>query len=197
LSPPDLKVFFQPWLRHEEGVARSSARISLSPIRDLSTLANDGWSSRRKIHYSTITIGAPGVPAETVALFRVTPLQLHGVAIAKGWEKNIILGDRSAPLEDYPPGFAVPLPRSPSAFVSDSAGPNVRAHAIASLRHPKLIFLPWLAHVCALLCGAYITSSSHHAVIARSQRVVHFFNISSRSSARILTRWCQRSRRAS
>jgi hypothetical protein len=160
-------------------VARSSARINLSPLRDQFTLADDGWSSRRKIHYSIITIGAPVVPAETVALFRISPLHRQGVAIAKGWEKIIILGDRSAALEDYPPGFALPLPRSPSAFVSDSAGPNVRARAIASLRHPKQIFLPCLAHVFALLCGDYITSSIHRAVIARSQRVVHFFNSSS------------------
>jgi hypothetical protein len=144
-------------LRYEEVVARSSARINLSPLRDQFTLADDGWSSRRKIHYSIITIGAPVVPAETVALFLISPLHLQGVAIAKGWEKIIILGDRSAALEDYPPGVAVPLPRSPSAFVSDSAGPNVRARAIASLRHPKQIFLP-----CLRLCSA--VRRLHHVV---------------------------------
>jgi hypothetical protein len=178
VHPAKIRAEMLP-LRYEEVVARSSARINLSPLRDQFTLADDGWSSLRKIHYRTITIGAPGVPAETVAFFRLSPLHLHSVAVAKGWEKVIILGDRSAALEDYRPGFAVPLPRSPSAYVSDSAGPNVRARAIASLRHPKLIFLACLAHVFALLCGDYITSSSHHAVIARSQRVVHSFNSSS------------------
>jgi hypothetical protein len=67
---------------------------------------------------------------------RTLPSEVHGVAIAKGWEHLILLGGRGAPLDDYPAGFAVPLPGSPSAFVSVSSGPNVRTREIASVRHP-------------------------------------------------------------
>jgi hypothetical protein len=129
-------------LLFEEAVERSSARISRSPLREQFTLADDGWASRHKTHCKTGTIGAPGVPAEIFALCPVSPSELHGVSIARTWKMLILVSDRGAPLEDYPLGFALRLPRSPSAFVSDSAGPNVRARAIASLRHPNIIFLP-------------------------------------------------------
>jgi hypothetical protein len=91
----------------------------------------------------------------------------------------ILLGGRGAPLDDYPAGFAVPLPGPPSVFVADSSGPNVRARAYASLRHPDIIFIPCFAHIFGLLCGDYLTASHHSAVIAKSQHVVHFFNSSS------------------
>jgi hypothetical protein len=166
-------------LRYRKAIDRPRVRIDASPLWEQFTLADDGWPSRRKVHYTTITIGAPRVPTETVALCRTLPSELHGVAIAKGWEHLILLGGRGAPLDDYSAGFAVPLPGSPSAFVSDSSGPNVRARAIASLRHPDIIFIPCFAHIFALLCGDYFTASHHSAVIAKSQRVVHFFNSSS------------------
>jgi hypothetical protein len=166
-------------LRYSEAVERSRARISASALRERFTLADDGWSSRRKVHYTTVTIGAPQVLPETVAHCRILPSELHGDAIAKGWENLILLGGRAAPLDDYPAGFSVPLPGSPSAFFSDSSGPNIRARAIASLRHPDVIFIPCLAHIFALLCGDYLTASQHSDVIAKSQRVVHFFNSSS------------------
>jgi hypothetical protein len=73
-------------LRYNEAVERSRARISASALREQFTLADDGWSSRRKVHYTTIMIGAPQVHPETVALFRTLSSDLHGVSIAKGWE---------------------------------------------------------------------------------------------------------------
>jgi hypothetical protein len=91
---------------------------------------------------------------------------------------------RGVPLEDYPLGFALRLPRSPSAVVSDSADPNVRARTITSLQHPNIIFLLCLAHTFALTCGDYITSSSHHAFMAQSQRVVHFSTSAPRCGCR-------------
>jgi hypothetical protein len=114
-----------------------------------------------------------------VALFRILPSELHGLAIVKGWEKLILLGDRAAPLEYYPSGVAVPLPGSPCALVSDSSGPNELARAIASLRHPIIIIIPCFAHILALLCGDYLMGSRRSAVIAKSQQLVHFFNSSS------------------
>jgi hypothetical protein len=97
-------------LRYSEAIDRSRVRIDASPLCEQFTLADDGWSLRRKVHYTTITIGAPRVPPETVALCRTLPSELHGITIAKGWEHLILLGGRGAPLDDYPAGFAVPLP---------------------------------------------------------------------------------------
>jgi hypothetical protein len=167
-------------MRYREAVARAATRMVTSGLASGEyTIADDGWSSRRKIHYSTVTVGRPFIPSETVALCRVDPGELHGVAIAKVWEDLTLLSARSAPLEEYPTGFSVTLPGRPFAFVSDSAGPNVRARAIAALRHPQLIFIPCFAHVIALLCGDYLCSSRRAGVIAESQRVVQFFNASS------------------
>jgi hypothetical protein len=73
-------------LRYSEAIDRSRVRIDASPLCEQFTLAVDEWSSRRKVQYTTITIGAPRVPPETVALCRTLPSELHGVAIAKGWE---------------------------------------------------------------------------------------------------------------
>jgi hypothetical protein len=87
----------------------------------------------------------PLVPSETIARTRIQPTELRGVAVAKAWEKLILLGDRAAPLAEYPAGFALPLAGSPSAFASDPSGPNVRARAIASLRHPGVVFIPCVA----------------------------------------------------
>jgi hypothetical protein len=120
-----------------------------------------------------------GFSPETVALFRILPSELHGIAIAKGSEKLALIGGRAVPLEYYPSGFAVPLPGSPCAFMSYSSGPNVRARAIASLRHPNIIFIPSSAHILALLCGEYLMGSRRSTVITKSQQLVHFFNSSS------------------
>jgi hypothetical protein len=81
--------------------------------------------------------------------------------VAKAWEQLIFLGDRAAPLVEYPAGFDLLLPGSPSAFVSDSSGPNVRARAIASLRHPGVVLIPCFSHIFALLCGDYLTASRY------------------------------------
>jgi hypothetical protein len=178
VHPAKIHVEMLP-LRYNEAVVRSRARIGASLLCEQFIVADDGWSSRRKVHYTTVTIGAPRVPPETVALFRILPSELHGLGIAKGWEQLILLGGRAAPLEDYPSGFAVPLPGSPCAFVSDSSGPNVRAGAIASLRHPNIIFIPCLALILALLCGDYLMGSGRSADIAKSQQLDHFFNSSS------------------
>jgi hypothetical protein len=141
IVPAKIRTKFLP-RRFEEVVERSSARISRSPLREQFTFADDGWASHRKTHYKTVTIGAPGVPAEIVALCPVSPSELHGVLIATTWEMLIMLSDRGASLEDYTLGFALRLPRSPSGFVPDSAGRNVRARAFASLRHPNIFFSP-------------------------------------------------------
>jgi hypothetical protein len=158
VHPAKIRADMLP-LRYNEAVVRSRDRIGASLLREQFTLADDGWSSPRKVHYTTITIGAPRVPLETVALFRILPSELHGLAIAKGWEKLILLGGRAAPLEDYPSGFVVPLPGSPCAFLSDSSGPNVRARAIASLEYPNIIVFPCFAHILALLFGDYLMGS--------------------------------------
>jgi hypothetical protein len=138
-------------LRYSEAIDRSRVRIDASPMCEQFTLADDGWSSRRKVHYTTITIGAPRVPPETVALCYTPTSKLHGIAIAKGGEHLILLGGRWAPLDNYRAGFGVPLPGSPSAIVSDSSGPNVRARAIASLLHPDIIFTPVCSHLRAIV----------------------------------------------
>jgi hypothetical protein len=134
-------------------VARSRARIHASTLSDQLTLADDGRASRRKFRYAAMTIGVPLVPSETIALSRVQPTDLHCVAVAKAWEQLILRGDRAAPLAEYPARFAIPLAGSPSATISDSSGPNVRGRAIASLRHPGVVFIPCFAHILALLAA--------------------------------------------
>jgi hypothetical protein len=176
IFPAKIRTKFLP-LWFEEAVERSLARISRSPLREQFTLAEDGCASRRKTHYKTVTIGAPVVPAEIVALCPVSPSELLGVSIARTWEMLILPSHRGAPLEDCPLGFALRLPRSPSAVISDSADPNVRAPAITSQQHLNNLSPLPRTHLCVDL-RRYITSSSHHAVIAQSQRVVHFFNFS-------------------
>jgi hypothetical protein len=128
-------------LRYSEAIVRSRVHIDASPMCEQFTLADDGWSSRRKVHYTTITIGAPRVQPD---LCYTLPSKLQGIAIAKEWEHLILLGGCWASLDNYRAGFAVPLPGSPSAIVSYSSGPNVRARAIASLLHPDIIFTPCL-----------------------------------------------------
>jgi hypothetical protein len=156
-------------LHYIQAVARSRARIHASTLSDQLTLADDGWDSRREVHYAAVTIGMPLVPSETIALSRIQPTEPHGVAGAKAREQPILIGDRAAPLAEYPAGFALPLPMSPSAFVLDSPGPNIRARAIASWRHPGVVFIPCFAHIFALLCGDYLTASRYPTVRGSTQ----------------------------
>jgi hypothetical protein len=64
------------------------------------------------------------------------------------------------------------------AFVLDSFGLNVRAQRIAALRHPRLIPIPFVVHVMALICGDYLSRSRRARVIQESECIVHFFNSS-------------------
>jgi hypothetical protein len=116
-------VFYPRKIRHEmlplryiQAVARSRARIHASTLSNQLTLADDGWASRPKVRYAAVTIGVPLVPSEMIALSRIQSTELHGVAVYKAWEQLILLGDRAAPLAEYPAAFALPLPGSPVRF---------------------------------------------------------------------------------
>jgi hypothetical protein len=94
-------------LRYIQAVARSRACIHASTLSDQLTLADDGWASRPKVQYAAVTIGVPLVPSETIALRRIKPTELHGVAVYKAWEQLILLGDRASPLTSVPVHFCV------------------------------------------------------------------------------------------
>jgi hypothetical protein len=83
LYPAKIRMDILP-LRYREAVDRTRACIDATPLLDLFNLADDTWSSGKKVHYSAITIGAPRIPPETAAHFRINPWELHGVAIATG-----------------------------------------------------------------------------------------------------------------
>jgi hypothetical protein len=103
-------------LRCIQAVASSRARIHASTPSDQLTLADDGGASRRKVYYAAVTSRVPLVPSETIALSRIQPTELHGLPVAKAWEQLILLGDRAAPLAEYPAGFCSSTPLVPVCF---------------------------------------------------------------------------------
>jgi hypothetical protein len=68
LHPIKIQEKMLPFRSNEE-VKRASTRMVTSGMASGQyTVADDGWSSRRKIHYSTVAVGRPRVPAQIVAL---------------------------------------------------------------------------------------------------------------------------------
>jgi hypothetical protein len=178
VTPKKIRNLILP-KRYSEALASLQVRVQDGPLAQGFTVADDGWASRRKAHYCVTSIARPGVPAETVSLSPIAPTDLHGVAIARGWERLIILAEQGKPVGEYPEGFYVSLPRRPDAFCSDSFASNTRARHILALRHPTIIFIPCFAHIFALICGDFMTLSSHASTIAKSMLLVSFFNNSS------------------
>jgi hypothetical protein len=109
--------------------------LALSNSRSY-TIADDGFTTVAKNHVDGVTIGRLYSRSLTIGIIPVSPGELHGVAIAKGWEIFIMLSRMGSKLSKYPSGFFATLPCPPAAFVSDDAGANARARRIASLRHP-------------------------------------------------------------
>jgi hypothetical protein len=173
-------------LRYSEALESVLSRTKDGPLSQGFTVADDGWASRRKSHYSATAIARPGLSSETTAVSPVFVTELHGVAIARNWERVILLVERRNTVAEYPDGFNVALPCRPDAFCSDSADPNTRAMQIVALRHPRVIFVPCYAHVFALICGDFTTLASHASNIASFMQLVSFFNCSSSLSLPLL-----------
>jgi hypothetical protein len=138
------------------------------------TYCDDSWSSRSKSYYGGVSVGRPSYRPQTVALCPVECEDLHGVAMAKGWEGILTLTHASKPLEEYPTGFLVTLQKRLEAVVSDSAAANVRGRRILALRHPRIIVLPCFSYFAALTCGDLLTKSPHAKVIVQSMKIVGF-----------------------
>jgi hypothetical protein len=151
-------------LRYSEALESVLSRTKDGPLSQGFTVADDGWA----------------------AVSPVFVTELHGVAIARNWERVILLVERRNTVAEYPDGFNVALPCRPDAFCSDSADPNTRAMQIVALRHPRVIFVPCYAHVFALICGDFTTLASHASNIASFMQLVSFFNYSSSLSLPLL-----------
>jgi hypothetical protein len=143
------------------------SRLALSNSRSY-TIADDGFTTVAKNHVDGVAIGRPDSRSQTIGIIPLSPSELHGVAIAKGWENLITLARTGSKLSKYHSGFFAALPCSPAAFVSDDAGENARARRIASLRHPDIIFLPCFAHQASLLCGDLVTQSRAATFLANA-----------------------------
>jgi hypothetical protein len=143
------------------------------------TIADDGFTTVAKNLVEGVTIGRSDSRSLTIEIIPVSPSELHGVAIAKGWENLITLSRTGSKLRKHPSGFFAALPCSPAAFVSDDAGANARSRRSASRRHPDIIFLPCFAHEASLLCGDLVKMSRATTVLANAAFLTTFINASS------------------
>jgi hypothetical protein len=152
-----------------EARCRLQVRLQNGPMAcDGYTYCDDSWPSYSQSHYGGVSVGRPSYRPQTVALCPVEPEDLHGVAMAKGWEGILTLTHASKPLEEYPTGFLVTLPKRLDAFVSDSAAANVRGRRILALRHSRIIVQPCFAHFAALTCDDLLTSRLTRRLLCRA-----------------------------
>lgn len=167
--------------RFEMAKLRISETLKKHRFRETGcSLHDDGWVSRAKEHFSAVCVGAPSADTDsvTVAVCPISETELHGVAVAKNWERLLLLAANEEPLSEYPEGFFGALPSQITSLVCDDASVNNRARRILSLRFPNLILLPCYAHCFALVCGDLLKSKSA-PVMADAAFLVTFFNNSS------------------
>lgn len=71
----------------------------------------------------------------TIGIAEIVPTELYASAIARDWERIIMLASGNAPLTGYLSSYFIPLQSSPVAFCSDEVSEKSRQEGL----HPFVI----------------------------------------------------------
>jgi hypothetical protein len=184
LTRPNLRAKYLPH-RYNIALEQGQRRLGMSTFTALGySFSCDGWSSPQKRYYEGWCIARPGTAATTVAIRPVRSAELHATSVARDGESVVLEVSKKDGELTALDGYFLGVKSVLDAIVSDSATVNVRACQILSLRHPKILFLPFCAYLAELDCADLLRFAKVSTLASNAILLVNVFNASSTSGCR-------------